>query len=185
MGELKQTKDKESNEKEQSRSDREFMRRRHLARSLAMQFLFQADNRGEWEWSSDSFDLFTASAAIQDNDELDMAGDCRPLLSDLESALPYARKLAQGAMEHKPEIDSAIEAASVNWSLQRMSQADRAILRMASYELLFEKKVPAATSINEAVELSKDYGETKSPKFINGVLDKVREDCGRTGRKSI
>ena len=64
MGELKQTKDKGSNEKEQSRSDRDFMRRRHLARSLAMQFLFQADNRGEWEWSSESFDLFTASAAM-------------------------------------------------------------------------------------------------------------------------
>lgn len=164
---------------EQQQRSGAFAKRRHLARVLAMQYLFQADSANDWTWDEQNFTMFTESATL-DDEECDDA----PLQSELEEAVNFARELTSGAMACTNEIDQAIEDAAKNWSIQRMDQADRAILRLAAYELLHLEKVSAATTINEAVELAKQYGEAKSPRFINGVLDKIRSNCGKKSKNA-
>ena len=77
---------------------------------------------------------------------------------------------------HLPEIDEAIEACSIGWKVKRMAKVDLSILRLAYYEMKYDEAVPVSTAINEAVELSKNYGEGNSPSFINGVLAKAAKD---------
>ncbi|HRR96410.1 MAG TPA: transcription antitermination factor NusB, partial [Candidatus Ratteibacteria bacterium] len=63
-----------------------------------------------------------------------------------------------------------------NWDFNRLGVIDRNILRIGTYELLFEEKIPAVVSINEAIEIAKKYGTEDSPKFINGVLHKIKDN---------
>jgi len=88
----------------------------------------------------------------------------------------YTRKLVQGVMAHREEIDSLIQSYSQNWRVSRMLLIDRNILRLAVYELIFEKDMAVAVAINEAVELAKKYGSNESAGFINGVLDALSKN---------
>ena len=72
-----------------------------------------------------------------------------------------------------PEIDELLNKASKGWKTSRMGKVDLTILRLASYEVLFDEDVPGKVAINEAVELAKKFGGDESPAFINGVLGKV------------
>ena len=74
---------------------------------------------------------------------------------------------------HLPEVDEALSAAASNWTIERFSKVDLAILRLAVLEIRYVEAIPEAVSINEAVELAKKYGTEESPKFINGVLGKI------------
>lgn len=71
------------------------------------------------------------------------------------------------------EIDEILNQASKGWKTSRMGKVDLTILRLASYEVLFDEDVPTKVAINEAVELAKKFGGDDSPSFINGVLGKV------------
>ncbi len=79
-------------------------------------------------------------------------------------------------IDHIEEIDAQIEEKSQGWDLKRLAKADVTILRLAVYELLFDSNVPTGVAINEAVELSKQYGTEKSTAFINGVLASVAKE---------
>ena len=86
----------------------------------------------------------------------------------------YTLDLYNGVLENLQQIDDVITGASTNWSITRMPPTDRAILRIAAYELLFRDDVPAGASINEAVELAQQFGgEDDSYRFVNGVLGKI------------
>jgi N utilization substance protein B len=86
----------------------------------------------------------------------------------------YSLKLITGVEEHLAEIDERLAETSENWALSRMPFVDRAILRMAVYEMLYCPNVPISVTINEAVELAKDFGgEEDSPRFVNGVLGRI------------
>lgn len=86
----------------------------------------------------------------------------------------YAEALVRGVAARRKELDERISAASENWSLARMPVADRAILRLAAYEMIHEDAVPVSVSINEAVELAKSYGgQDDSPRFVNGILGRI------------
>jgi len=87
----------------------------------------------------------------------------------------FANPLVEGTFEHVQTIDSAIQSAAENWALDRMPVVDLCILRSATYELLYLVDIPAAVSINEAVELAKTYSTDDSPKFVNAVLDRIKE----------
>lgn len=79
-----------------------------------------------------------------------------------------------GTMENKVDIDNLINAQAKNWSTLRMASADKNILRMGIYELVFSKdKIDAAVIINEAVDLARLYGDEESYKFVNAILDAV------------
>lgn len=71
-------------------------------------------------------------------------------------------------------IDKHLAATSENWALARMPIVDRSILRLATYEMMYVDDVPTSVTINEAVELAKDFGgEDESPRFVNGVLGRI------------
>ena len=87
---------------------------------------------------------------------------------------PYAEDLARGVADHLATIDDYLARTSENWSLDRMPVVDRAILRLAAYEMIFVDDVPVSVTINEAVELAKAYGgEDDSSRFVNGVLGRI------------
>ena len=86
----------------------------------------------------------------------------------------YALGLIRGVQEYQAAIDERLEGASENWALSRMPIVDRSILRLAIYEMYHCDDVPVSVSINEAVELAKDFGgEEDSPRFVNGVLGRI------------
>ena len=87
----------------------------------------------------------------------------------------FCRDLLCGVEEHLVFIDEMIGLVSENWSVSRMPLVDRNILRLATYEILYEFDVPASVAINEAVELAKVYGGEDSSKFVNGVLGRIAE----------
>ena len=78
------------------------------------------------------------------------------------------------------EIDDQLAAFSDNWRLGRMAVVDRNILRLAMFELMHEPDTPAAVVIDEAIEIAKKFGAEESGRFVNGVLDRIADDFGRT-----
>lgn len=100
--------------------------------------------------------------------------DMAELLADLELPLdPYAHTLVTGAAEHQSDIDARLEELSENWPVARMPALDRAILRLASFELSHSTDISVAVIINEAVELAHEYSTPASAGFINGLLSQV------------
>lgn len=82
----------------------------------------------------------------------------------------FASQLARGAWEKKSEIDPIIEKYASGWTLERMANADRNLLRLCLYEMANRDEIPPSVSINEAVEMAKKYSTIDSAKFINGIL---------------
>ncbi len=96
-----------------------------------------------------------------------------PTGPDLHSYSPmgeYAESVVRGVVEHQTRIDTMLAEYSRGWTLERMPAVDRAILRIAVYELLYSLDVPPAVVVNEAVDSAKLLSTDDSPKFINGVL---------------
>jgi N utilization substance protein B len=85
----------------------------------------------------------------------------------------FAEGLVFGVAGELERIDRTIEEFSTNWSLERMARVDLALLRLATFELLFRPEVPASVVINEAIEIGKRYGTKETPAFVNGILDKI------------
>jgi N utilization substance protein B len=85
----------------------------------------------------------------------------------------YARAIVQGIVDHHDEIDDLLETYSQGWSLDRMPNLDRAILRVAVWEILFNPEVPDGVAVNEAVELAKELSTDDSGAFINGLLSRI------------
>ena len=82
-------------------------------------------------------------------------------------------QLVDGVLEHKKDLDALIGKYATNWKVSRMQIVDRNILRLGTYELLWLNEVPAKVTMNEAIELAKDFGDEEAAKFVNGILDKV------------
>ncbi len=85
----------------------------------------------------------------------------------------YIENVINGVEEKVNEIDEKIKAHLKDWSFERISKVDLAILRLSIYEILYRDDIPYKVSINEAVELSKTFSEDSSPSFINGVLAEI------------
>ena len=85
----------------------------------------------------------------------------------------YATEIIEGIVTNYEAIDDALESASHQWKIDRMPTLDRAILRVATWELLFNDEVPDAVAISEAVEMAKEYSTEESGSFINGVLNQI------------
>lgn len=95
-----------------------------------------------------------------------------------EGALAFARELAIGVSDRQDELDKVIERHSQHWKLKRIARVEMAILRLAVYEMLFTD-IPLKVAINEAIELSKDFGDDGSRNFINGILDGTAKSVSR------
>lgn len=121
--------------------------------------------------------------AVQVLYQMELTGtqDAEAALSQVnpeEEVLPsaYASLLVRGTTEHRDDVDEKIGEFSENWSLERMPVVDRAILRLACFEMLYVDACPVSVAINEAVDLAKAYGgEDDSPRFVNGVLGRIAD----------
>ncbi len=143
------------------------MRLRSKAREVALCLLYQI------EITKADFSEVLASYA-QDN----------PLKKEI---VDFYTLLIKGVIKNLTSLDSLIKKHVKNWEITRMAVVDRNLLRMACFELLFLKDIPPKVSINEAIELAKRFGDIDSPRFVNGVLDKIykTEEKSKSQSKSV
>ena len=91
-----------------------------------------------------------------------------------EDTATFARYIVSGTIEHLQLIDDAIKNQLEHWDFSRLARVDLAILRISTYALLLQTDIPASVTINEAVDIAKQYGSEDSYRFINGILDGIR-----------
>jgi len=96
----------------------------------------------------------------------------------------FGEELIHGTIEHAPEIDGHIKSLAHNWEFDRIAKIDLAILRVAIYEMMYRKDIPPVVSINEAIDLSKQFSNADAKRFINGILDRLKDQLGRDARKA-
>lgn len=125
---------------------------RTLARKNALQIMYQGDI------------LDKAPRELIDNAQL---------VPETQGLDDYALMLLDGCKENLEAIDELIVSASENWALDRMPMVDRALLRLSTYEMRYVEDVPVSVSVNEAVNLAKEFGGDDSPRFVNGILGRI------------
>ena len=96
----------------------------------------------------------------------------------------FGEELIHGVIEHQEELDAQIKGLVHNWDFNRIAKMDLAILRISMFEMIHRKDIPPVVSINEAIDLSKEYSNADSKRFINGVLDRLKGSLGRDSRKA-
>lgn len=121
-----------------------------MSRELALRALFQTD---------------VGRSAVEE-----VVSSCQAQDHHAPETLEFARELIVGTVEHRERIDRVIEKYARDWTLERMANVDRNILRLASFELLYLPEVPPGASVDEAVELAKRYSTAESGRFVNGIL---------------
>jgi len=131
-------------------------RGRHQARKRAVDLLFEAEARG-----------ITPAQAAEAREAL------AQVQTDVSALNPYTVTVAQGVTQHAEHIDDLISTHLQGWTLDRLPAVDRAILRVAVWELLHADDVPEPVAVDEAVELAKKLSAGESPGFVNGVLGQV------------
>lgn len=133
------------------------MGKRHSARALALQTLY------EWDFHGGKVNV--EDVLLRNRDEF-FSG-----LKDID----FAESLVKGVIKHKEKIDEIIVKTSPQWPLEQMGILDRNILRLGIFELIFgdKKAVPPKVAINEAIELAKEFVGEVSGKFVNGILGTV------------
>ncbi|MBW1636411.1 MAG: transcription antitermination factor NusB [Deltaproteobacteria bacterium] len=139
---------------------------RRKSREAALQFLYQNDfvsvsDVGDDMEHSENFTLFCTLYQVN------------------KKARGYTFDLVRGILAGMEEIDGIISAAAINWRLVRIAPTDRNLLRIAVYEMTDKAGIPPQVAINEAVEIAKRFGSEESPRFINGVLDAVKNSLGK------
>lgn len=134
-------------------------------RKCAVQFLYQ------WELNKPE----------QLNDALRVFIESRDQPRDY---FAFTEELVHGTLEHIKEIDAEILAHAANWTFDRIAKVDLSILRLAIYELLHRRDIPPIVSINEAIELGKIFSNPDSKRFINGILDQMKNKIDRPLREA-
>lgn len=129
---------------------------RHQARKRAVDVLFEAQARG--------------LTPVEVADSRAALAKANPEVAPLH---PYTETVARGVSEHAAHIDDLISAHLQGWTLERLPAVDRAILRVAVWELLHADDVPEPVAVDEAVRLAKELSTDESPGFVNGVLGQV------------
>lgn len=135
--------------------------KRRRAREYALQILFQIDFKSQ-EVSRNDFEGFWLDK------------------NESEDVRKFTEELVRGTIERLDEIDSRLEKVAENWVLKRMAAVDRNILRFAAFEILYRKDIPPAVTINEAVEIAKKFSSSEAAPFINGILDKLAKEMGKS-----
>ena len=129
------------------------MARRTRAREVALQVLYETDRNPQVPGDLDRRFI-----------EQRLRG------SDLRR---FAGELVSGVRAQREPLDRLIQQVAENWSVSRMSPVDRNILRLAAYEIVFREDTPPKVAIDEAIQLAKRYGTADSPRFVNGLLDRI------------
>jgi N utilization substance protein B len=96
----------------------------------------------------------------------------------------FGEELIDGVIKNQTGIDAQIKILAQNWEFDRIAKIDLAILRIAMFEMLHRKDIPPVVSINEAIDISKQFSNADSKRFINGILDRLKDQLGRDSRKA-
>ncbi|HJT24105.1 MAG TPA: transcription antitermination factor NusB [bacterium] len=123
------------------------------SRELALQMLFQMD---------------MGTVQLKDLEE-----NFLPQASAAEMAKVMALQMVRNTWDHLADIDRHLRNLAEHWDLARMAAVDRNILRLATYEILYDAEIPKSVAINEAIEIVKKFSTDESSKFVNGILDKL------------
>lgn len=97
----------------------------------------------------------------------------------VDETAAFARLLVSGTLEHIAEIDELIRKHLDSWDFDRVNKVDLAVLRMSVYPLKYQDDVHPTIIINEAIDISKEFGPGDTFKFVNAVLDNIRKEIGR------
>ncbi|SRR5581483_4796936 len=136
------------------------MGKRREGREAAIQFLFQRD----------------LNSGTEPRESLEHFWKMRDATAKTRE---FANALIHGVIAQQPAIDERIKKFTANYELNRIAAVDRNILRVAIYEMLFTEDVPPVVCINEAIEIAKRFGSEDSGRFVNGILDKVKDELTR------
>jgi N utilization substance protein B len=144
------------------------MGKRRDGREAAVQFLYQLDLHHEREshGTSDFWELRTGPGKA-------------PVTAKTRA---FTEQIIAGVTAHLDELDERIKKYTANYELHRLAAVDRNILRVAIYEMLHCPDVAPVIIINEAIEIAKKFGAEKSGGFVNGILDRVKQDLDRPAR---
>lgn len=155
--------------------DRKKIRRRE--REIAFRAIFQMDFQSDPEDLRKGMDqVLTGDAGFETEDGGPAEDQEAAGTEDSAAANDYAVLLAHTVLDHAAEIDETISAyLRDDWSLQRIPNAEKAILRLSAAEMIFIK-MPREIAINEAVELAKQYGSDDAKVYINGILNNLAKD---------
>lgn len=126
--------------------------KRRVLREIVVKILFQLDFR------PDEFEVIFNELAGKIKDP--------KLKTDVE-------RYARGIYERRKEIDNIISQHLINWDFTRISYLERSVLRLGTYELIYETDIPIEVTLDEMIEIAKKYSSEESRKFINGILDKI------------
>jgi N utilization substance protein B len=126
------------------------MGKRRVARELALRALFQMDLAGLDPTEAMNFTFSQSGNA--------------------DSTINFARQLVLGSAHHREHIDAVIAEYATGWTLERMANVDRNVLRLAVFEILYLPDIPPSVTIDEAVEIAKTYSTAESGRFVNGIL---------------
>ena len=137
---------------------------KRLGRELAMQFLYQCEIAGEEDIAENLANFWN---------QAELSGKFVEGRI-FRKARAYAEKLISGVLEKKDRIDSLLEKFSRQWDISRMPVVDKNIMRVAIFELENCPDIPAVVSIDEAIEIAKEFGSERSGLFINGILNSVK-----------
>jgi len=166
------------------------MRPRREAREKTIQFLFQHDlNRPtnlteelERFWASQSGHQEESPEVTENAPETEPQGPSDGPSVKESAVRLFADPLIAGVIENLENIDSVIKKNARNWDISRMAVVDRNVLRLAIYEMLHRDDIPPVVSINEAVDISKRFSTEDSGRFVNGILDRIKQDLMRPAR---
>ena len=136
------------------------MSNRHLARTIAVQTLYQ------WDFNEQGKDIKNIINEVKEN--------FAPEFNDGQ----FINHLVDGVIKHIKEIDNLITKFAPEWPLDQITIVDRNVLRLGTFELRFDEAIPAKVAINESIELAKTFGGESSGKFVNGVLGAIYKDMG-------
>jgi N utilization substance protein B len=165
---------------------------RREARERAVQFLFQYDiNPGDEQDLAQNLNQFWHTHRLSESGyekgnatwgkQVELPD---PTTRDA-SVRVFAEDLIRGVLEKKGELDIKLQKYLRNWDLARMAVVDRNVLRMAIYELYYREDIPPVVSLNEAIEIAKRFSTRESGKFVNGLLDRIRQDILRPSRTPL
>ena len=130
------------------------MMKRRIAREKALQALYQVDIVGA-----------EVEAAMES------------ALNGAESD-PYFEALVTGIVANREKLDELIRTNLENWTLERLANIDRNLLRIAAYEMIHSEDVPVSVAMDEAIEIAKRFGDDQSSSFVNAVLSKIKDNLG-------
>jgi len=138
------------------------MASRRKARILAFQALYA------WDASSVGYDELLSFSWLGEDS----------LASSDEELKAFAGLIVSGTIENVEAVDAAIKRHLEHWAFERLKRVDLAILRVSVYSLVYQRDIPAQITIDEAIEIAKEFGSEDSYRFINGVLDAVWKERG-------